>query len=257
MSVDYKKTGSIAYITLNQPEVMNAMTPEDYETLHKAFTDADEDTNIRVGIITGAGTKAFSSGADLRKRHAYGPPKEGEFWSPLREPYKIGAHSMDKPWIAAINSYCLAGALELALCCDILIASENSSFGSPEICWSILNGVGALKLIHAIPRSAAMELLLTGERIDAKTALQIGLISRMVPQAELMPTAEKIARRISENGPVAVKIIKELAVRGLNMTYEDGLNYLAVLRRVLGETQDTLEGPKAYVEKRKPVYKGR
>jgi len=257
MAIVYEKKGAVAYITLNQPEVMNAMTTRDYADLSRSFADADEDTAIRVGIITGAGDKAFSSGADMRTRHAYGPPAEGEFWSPLRGTGSMGAYLMDKLWIAAINGYCLAGALELALCCDIRIASENASFGAPEVCWAILNGVGAIKLVRSIPMSSAMELLLIGDRIGAQEALRIGLVSRVVPLAELMPTVEKMAERICENGPVAIKVIKELAYRSLDMSFEDSLRYLSVLRRVVGETEDTQEGPRAFLEKRKPIYKGR
>ncbi|MBI2847116.1 MAG: enoyl-CoA hydratase/isomerase family protein [Chloroflexi bacterium] len=254
-AVLYEKKGNVAYITLNRPEVMNAMDQDVYNGLNQAFHDIDTDPNIRVGIVTGAGDKAFSAGADLKKMHSRHVPDE--FWQPWRQDQFYLGLNVAKPLIAAINGYCLAGALELATFCDIRIASENSSFGAPEVRWNLLHGYGALRLVQAIPLASAMELLLTGKRIDAKEALRIGLVSRVVPSSKLMPTAMEIADAICENGPMAVKVTKELALRGANMPLDQAIRLFWALRAIVYESEDTKEGPMAFSEKRKPVFKGR
>ncbi|MBI2906609.1 MAG: enoyl-CoA hydratase/isomerase family protein [Chloroflexi bacterium] len=164
---------------------------------------------------------------------------------------------VSKPLIAAINGYCLAGGQELALACDIRIASDTAHFGAPEVKRGILHGYGALRLVHAIPMASAMEMLLTGEMIDAQEALRIGLVSRVVPQVQLMSTAEAIAQRICENSAVAVRAIKDLAYRGLGMPLEHGLRYYAHVNRLVHASEDAREGPRAFTEKRKADFKGR
>jgi enoyl-CoA hydratase/carnithine racemase len=163
-----------------------------------------------------------------------------------------------KPIIAAINGYCLAGGLEIALSCDIRIAAEHAEFGLPEPKRAIIPGAGGTqRLPRAVPLAFAMELLLTGDRFDAQTALRFGLVSRVVPQAELMATAEAIAKKILENGPLAVRAVKEVAMRGLDMTLEDGLRLEAQKTGPIFSTEDAREGPLAFAQKRKPVYKGK
>ena len=162
-----------------------------------------------------------------------------------------------KPVIAAINGYCLAGGLEVALACDIRIASETASFGCPEVRWNLLHGYGALRLPQMVPMSLAMEMMLTGERIDAQEAYRIGLVSRVVPASELMKTAEAIAQRICENAPIAVRVTKELAYRGLHLPLDDGTRLYAALSRSVMATEDAREGPRAFAEKRPPQFKGR
>ncbi len=255
MAIIYEKKDKIAYVTINRPQAMNAMDNETYQELADAWRDIDSDQGVWVGIVTGAGDRAFSAGADLKKME--GRPREGEFWEPWRANTPQAGLETIKPMIAAINGYCLAGGMELALACDIRIASETASFGSPEVKWNVLHGYGALRLVHAIPLASAMEMLLTGERIDVHEAHRIGLISRVVPQDELMPTAIKIAQQICENAPISVRITKEIAMRGLSMPLADGLRYHAALNRILHTSEDTLEGPGAFTDKRKPVYKGR
>jgi len=163
-----------------------------------------------------------------------------------------------KPMIAAINGYCLAGGLELALCCDIRVAAEHATFGLPEPTRAIIpGGGGTQRLPRAIPLTGAMEILLTGGRFDAQTALRWGLVSHVVPLAEVMPKAEEIANAVCECGPLAVRAIKQAAYQGLNMALEEGLALEAKLQTEVFLSEDAREGPLAFSQKRKPQYKGR
>jgi enoyl-CoA hydratase/carnithine racemase len=258
MAIRYEKEGKIATITIDRPEAMNAMDRETSRQLAEAFQDFDRDEQLLVAILTGAGERAFSAGADLKKM--YGRAEDGrigEIWDPERQ-WRLGQRlQVWKPIIAAINGYCLAGGLELALGCDIRIASETASFGCPEVRWGILHGYGALRLPQTVPLSAAMELLLIGERIDAHEALRLGIVSRVVPPAELMPTARQMAAKICANGPLAVRVTKELAWRGLDMSLEEGLRLYSALAALVRASEDAREGPRAFAEKRPPQFKGR
>lgn len=254
----YAKKGTIARITINRPEAMNAFDLETARELGRTFEEFDRDPDLHVAIMTGAGDKAFCAGADLKKMHG-GSHAGGlaEVWDSELQ-YRLGQKlQIAKPVIAAINGYCLAGGLELALGCDIRIASTTASFGCPEVRWSILHGFGAIRLPRTVPLSVAMEMLLTGERIDAARAYEIGLVSRLVEPAALLPAAEQIADRISQNGPLAVKITKELAWRGLHQHPEEALRYYSAITALNHQTEDAREGPRAFAEKRTPQFKGR
>jgi len=255
MDIIYEKKDRIACVTINRPDVMNAMSTAMQKRLAEIWVDIDNDPKIRVGILTGAGDRAFCAGADLKEKVS---SVESEEYLKLWRPDWV-THDLEtsKPMIAAINGYCLAGGQELALACDIRICSENAEFGSPEARWNLLHGYGTLKLVHAIPLAVAMEMILTGERINAHEAYRIGLVSHVVPQSELMPTAEKIAKRISENGPLAVKAMKELAYRSLDIPLAEGLRLFTAMRQSVYSSEDTKEGPRAFTEKRPPVFKGR
>jgi E-phenylitaconyl-CoA hydratase len=258
MAIRYDKDGKIATITINRPEVMNAMDRDTSRELAEAFQDFDRDEQLLVAIVTGAGDKAFSAGADLKRM--YGRAEDGnigEIWDADRQ-WRLGQRlQVWKPVIAAINGYCLAGGLELALGCDIRIASETASFGCPEVRWGILHGYGALRLPKTIPLSAAMELLLTGERISAQEAHRLGIVSRVVPAAELMPTVHQLAAKICANGPLAVRVTKELAWRGLEMSIDDALRLYTAVGALVRASDDAREGPRAFAEKRQPQFKGR
>jgi E-phenylitaconyl-CoA hydratase len=257
MAIRYDKDGKIATITIDRPQAMNAMDRETSRELAAAFQDFDQDEQLLVAILTGAGDRAFSAGADLKKM--YGRAEDGdirEIWDHERQ-WRLGQRlQVWKPVIAAINGYCLAGGLELALGCDIRMASETASFGCPEVRWGILHGYGALRLPKTIPLSAAMELLLTGERISAQDAYRLGIVSRVVPPAELMPTARQLAERICANGPLAIRVTKELAWRGLEMSTEEALRLYAALGALVRASEDAREGPRAFAEKRQPHFKG-
>ena len=254
----YDTKGSIARITINRPEAMNAFDLETARLMGERLREFDRDPTLRVAILTGAGDKAFCAGADLKKMH--GGSHDGginELWDFERQE-RLGQRLQTvKPVIAAINGYCLAGGLELALGSDIRVASTNASFGSPEVRWSILHGFGAMRLPHTVGMSVAMEMLLTGERIDARRAYEVGLVSRLVEPAALMKTAEQIAEKIAQNGPLAIRVTKELAWRGLHEHPEDMLRFYAAVTALIHETDDAKEGPRAFSEKRTPQFKNR
>ncbi len=254
----YRREGHLAYVTINRPERRNAVDPATSHELKAAFEDFKADDNAWVAILTGAGEQAFSAGADLvAMSKALSGGGDGV---PMNVPFGgiTRGYECWKPIIAAINGFCLAGGLELALSCDIRIAAEHAEFGLPEPKRAIIPGAGGTqRLPRAVPLAFAMELLLTGDRFDAATALRFGLVSRVVPAAELMPTVEVIAGKILENGPLAVRAIKEVAMRGLDMTLEDGLRLEAQKTGPIFSTEDAREGPLAFAQKRKPVYKGR
>ncbi len=258
MAIRYDQDGSIVVVTIDRPEAMNAMDRETSRELAGAFEDFDRDESLLVAILTGAGSKAFSAGADLKKM--YGRAEDGsirEVWDRERQ-WRLGQRlQVWKPVIAAINGYCLAGGLELALGCDIRIASDTASFGCPEVRWGILHGYGALRLPKTIPMSAAMELLLTGDRIDAQEAYRLGIVSRVVAPSELMPTARRLADKICANGPLAVRVTKELAWRGLETSLEEALRLYSALGALVRASEDAREGPRAFAEKRQPQFKGR
>ena len=254
----YERRGSAVLITINRPEAMNAYDSDAVAEMGHCFEDFDRDEDLRVAILTGAGDKAFCVGADLKSLHgaSFGGGVR-ELWDDERQ-YRLGQRiRVRKPVIAAVNGYCLAGGLELALACDLRIASASASFGCPEVKWSILHGYGAMRLVQTIPFSIASEMLLTGERIDAQRAYQAGLVSRLVEPGDLLPIAFRLADSIASNAPAAIKITKELAWRGLQEHPEDFMRFVTAALALIHASEDAKVGPAAFAEKRKPVFKGR
>ena len=257
MALIYEKKGNLAYITINRPEVMNAMDPETYQELSQAWIAVRDDPDVWCAIITGAGDKAFSSGADLRKTI----PREEEkwhFWQTQEEQILNRGLEIWKPIIAAVNGYCLAGGMTLLLATDLRVAAEHAKFGLSEVKHGILPGNGGTqRAIRQLPYPIAMWLLLSGEWLTAQQAFQYGLVNKVVPQGELMTEAERMAGVICQNGPLAVRAIKELAVRSQYMPIEYGLRMEQAIGQVLRTTEDAREGPKAFAEKRRPDFTGR
>jgi E-phenylitaconyl-CoA hydratase len=257
MAIIFERRGPVATITLNRPEKMNALDPATYDEITQAFADIERDRDVLAGIITGAGDRAFTAGADLKLMHTgdeAGAGATGEEWAPWRPDRWDFGLTTTKPLIAAVNGYALAGGLELALICDIRIASPNATFGTPEVKWNLLHGFGAYRLPRIIGLSYAMEMLLTGEFIDAETALRIGLISRIVPADELMPEAERLAARIAANGPMAVRMTKELVLNGLTAAPDEHFRLMKEYYARVDATADQAEGLQAFRERRNPNY---
>ncbi|MBW2085162.1 MAG: enoyl-CoA hydratase/isomerase family protein [Deltaproteobacteria bacterium] len=254
MAVDYEKEGRIAIITINRPEAMNALNADVREEMQAAFIDFKDNPDLWVAILTGAGDRAFSAGADIKDfQQATSEEVEGR-----QEAALIRADMIWKPFIAAIHGYCLGGGLELAMTCDIRIAAEDAQLGQPEVNIGFMPGAGATqRLPRFVPRAVAAEILLTGNRINAQEALRIGLVSRVVPLDQLMSTAREIADTICTRGPLGVRAAKEAMVRGYDMTLEEGLKLERKLVTYLRTTEDFMEGARAFAQKRPPQYKAK
>ena len=247
--IGYSVDGHIASVTLLRPEKLNAMTDEMYRAISDALREADADSEVRCVILSGSG-RAFSSGHDLLE---FG---ERQAWMPWAgDRFDIGLETA-KPIIAAINGYCLAGGLELALYCDIRICDTTAQFGCPEPRWGILHGYGALRTPGLVGSSDAMRLLLTGEFIDAAEALRIGLVSKVVEPSELIATANDMAAKVAVNSPLAIRLTKELARRGRDMSLSDGLRLYQEYQRLAFSSNDAREGTRAFAERRDPEYQG-
>jgi enoyl-CoA hydratase/carnithine racemase len=261
-TVLYEQKDRVVTITINRPEAMNAIDPETHEALVAAWTRFRDDDGAWVAILTGAGDRAFSAGADLKKMipAAFGG---GRGYDPVaHNAYGLGGITRGleiwKPMIAAINGFCLAGGLEQALACDFRIAAEHARFGLTEVRWAIMPGAGGTqRLPRVVGLTRAMEMILTAEPIDAHEALRIGLVNRVVPLPRLMDEARALADLLCERGPLALRAAKEAVLRGLSLPLADGLRLEAFLAGTLRGTEDAVEGPRAFAEKRKPQFKAR
>ncbi len=256
MGIDYVKEGKIATIILNRPEALNAITPEMLRQLSEAFVDFRDDEQLMVGIITGAGEKAFSIGADIETML---PEMKKARVQKLPEPPTIMCGLTTwKPLIAAINGACLGGGLELALACDLRIASENATFGMPEVTLGLIPGWGGTqRLPRAIPLAKAEEMLLTGRPINAQEAYRVGLVNRVVPLPQLMSAARQLAELLCKPAPLAVRAAKQAILQGIEVTLEDGIALERQLNDSLLTTEDFEEGCRAAIEKRRPAFKGK
>jgi enoyl-CoA hydratase/carnithine racemase len=255
--MSYQKQNKIGIITLNRPEVHNALDAELATALSEAWDDFNKDPAMVVLVITGAGGQSFCVGADIKERSQDGDPHVVHFWEPG---FKMPMRETEffKPVIAAINGYCLGGGLELALTCDIRIAADQSIFGQPEIKRGFFPGMGASqRLPRILPYNFAAELLFIGDFIDAAEAHRLGMINRVVSAEDLMPTALTLAEKISRRPPLALRAVKEALLKSYDLSLSQGLRLEGVLRHALGRTEDAQEGIKAFIEKRQPVYKGR
>ncbi len=257
MPVDFKKDGKIATITINRPEKLNALDGATSSEVNRYLQQVDQDPEIWVGIVTSVGDRAFSAGADLKTMHRVrGPGEQRPTWQPWRPGGYAGGIEVSKPLIASIHGYCLAGGLELALLCDMRIATEDSQFGTPEVKWNILHGYGAIRTLDFLSMSKSMYLLLTGEFISAQKAEEWGLVTEVVPKGQDLARSMEIAERICENGPIAVRMTKELVKRGREMPLQDALRIYRDFNRAVNDMEDTKEGNAAFAERRKPVYRG-
>ncbi len=256
MALDFTVTDGIATITINRPERLNAMDGEHYRLLSEAWTRVRDDNAIRVAIITGAGERAFTTGADI-KSFLTQPAGLSEMWQTQRDQLFNRGLEIWKPVISAINGYCVGGGMTLMLATDIRVAAEHAIFSLAEVKRGVVAGNGGTqRMLDQIPYALAMELLLTGDQIDAATALRWGLINKVVPAGEVMATALDYARRIARNAPLAVQAAKELAIRSREMDRVTGLRVEQLVNRMLQFSDDAKEGPAAFAEKRPPRFKG-
>lgn len=255
MPVDLQVTNHIAYVTLNRPEAMNSLDPESTANLTEIWERVRTDPDIRVAVLTGAGEKSFCTGTDMKKSP---PPTECMAATYLREGQPIVPHmKMWKPIIAAINGFAIGGGLEIALACDMRIASSNAKFGLTEVKVASLAGLNGTQLLpRVMPQAVAMKMLLTGEMIGAEEALRYGLVSDVVEPGQLLDLARAYAERIASAAPLSVQAAKQAAVLGQDMPLEHGILFSHMLWGVLRDTEDRKEGFKAFAEKRPPVFRG-
>jgi enoyl-CoA hydratase/carnithine racemase len=254
--IEYRKEDRIAIITINRPETLGAMTVKGFKELHDALIDFRDDDELLVGIITGTGDKAFCSGVDVKDMLPFIKKTANKPWQ--QPATMMRGLDLWKPLIAALNGLTLGGGLEIALGCDIRIASENAKFGLPEVRVGMSpGGGGTQRLPRLIPSGIAAEMIFTGKMIDAQEAYRIGLVNRVVPLDKLMPTATELAEAICEVGPLAVRTAKEAIIRGMSLGLEDGLRLETTLTPAVVFSKDFEEGIKAFAEKRKPKFEAR
>ncbi len=262
MPVTFETEGRIAILTINRPLAMNALDRETLAALNNAWIDFRDNPELWVAVITGAGIKAFSSGADIKSlAHYYNSTTAIQQKAKADREPGLGGITRNleiwKPIIAAINGYCLSAGLEIALACDIRIASETATFGLTEVTRGIIPGAGGTqRLPRLISLGKSLEMILTGEMIDAQEAYRIGLVDKVVPPDQLLPEATNLAERICRNAPLAVQAAKEAVYRGMELPLSEGLRLEEFLGEPVRQSEDAKEGPKAFFEKRSPVFKG-
>lgn len=254
-NVRYAVEGPMALVTLDRPEKRNAISLATLDELHDAVGRAAEDDAVRVLVFTGAGEKAFASGSDLSEVEHRDLRKALE---PIVQGLADRLERLPKPTIAAINGICFGGGLEVALGCDLRIASTNATFATPEGRLGIIPGGGATqRLPRIVGRGWGMHLLLMGEPIDAERALQIGLVTRVVEPDALLPTAREMAEHLAGFAPFVPRFMKAMVHSGMEASLAAGLAMEKFAQGALCETEDKQEGLRAFLEKRPPVWKGR
>jgi len=252
----YQVADGVATVTINRADVLNALSAQTVRELGEALAAAEADANVRVLILSGAGEKSFVSGADIAEL-ANLDPVAGRRTAEFGQSVFRRLETMGKPSIAAINGYALGGGCELAMACTIRIAADTAKIGLPEVTLGVIPGyAGTQRLPRIVGRGTAMDMILTGRAIDAQEALRIGLVSQVVPLAELMEAARKTALRILRNGPLAIQAAMRSVDHGLDVGFAQGCEMEAALFGLLCATADTREGLKAFLEKRKAEFKG-
>lgn len=256
----YRKQGFVAYITLNRPHVLNALDLRVHEELCEIWNDFEQDNNLRVAVLTGAGNKAFSVGQDLKE--LVQRTERGEMassfgsWGKPGWPRLTERFNLSKPVIAKVNGYAFGGGFELALACDIIIASENACFSLPEAKLGLIAGAGGVfRLTRQIPSRIALGYLITGRKMDAFRAYELGLVNQVTLTTELDACVEEWVKDILDCAPLSVKAIKQVAVESAELTIEEAFqaDYEWENKRII--SHDCIEGPAAFMEKRSPVWK--
>lgn len=258
-TVKYEVRDHIAYVTMDRPEALNALNTALRDDLRATWHRFRADEDAWVGILTGAGDRAFCAGADIKEmrasQNADGPDP---FWLPDDQDRSIeSGFPLYKPVIAAINGHCLGGGMTLAAGCDIRVASTNATFGFPEVKVGLPTVMGAVWLAKMLPLGRGLEILLTGRQFSADDLLRSGFLEYVTEPGQVVAKAEEIARQINANAPLAVRVTKEVFKRGLNLPMGDAFRFGEAIRRAVRTTEDSREGPRAFTEKRPPRFQGR
>lgn len=266
-AVEYERTGHVAVVTLNRPEARNALSPEVMVRLAEAWDEIAADDEVRVAIVTGTGDRAFCSGADLARlvplMSGARQPEDDFDRRVLDDPSladraSLRVTDLDKPVIAAVNGAAIAGGMELLQGTDLRIAAEHATFGVQEVKWGLFPmGGSTVRLPAQVPYAVAMELLLTGQLIDAGRAYELGFVNRVVPAGEVMAETVRLAEVIAANGPIAVRAIKASAKACLGRPEREAMRTELQHGRPVFATEDAREGPRAFLEKRPPAFRGR
>ena len=252
-----ERDAGVAVLTVTRPKVLNALNTQTLDELRRAILDLKHDAEVRAVILTGAGEKAFVAGADINELAVQSPTGGREHAIRGQHVFDLIEH-LGKPVIAAINGYALGGGCELAMACTIRIAADTAKLGQPEINLGILPGyAGTQRLARLVGRGRALEILLTGDPLSAQEAHRLGLVNRVVPAASLMAEARALAATLATKAPIAVRYILEAVHKGLEMPFPQAQIFEATLFGLVASTDDMREGTKAFLEKRKPDFKGR
>ena len=250
------REGATAFVTINRPQVLNALDTRTLDELHQAMQELGGDAAVRVIVVTGAGEKAFVAGADVNELVGK-PPIEAREHARRGQRVFDELETLGKPVIAAINGFALGGGCELAMACTLRVAADTARLGLPEVNLGIIPGfAGTQRLTRLVGKGAALELLLTGRHVLAAEALELGLVNRIVPAAGLMSEVRQLADTLATRAPVAVRYIIEAVHRGLNATFDDAQDFESTLFGLAASTSDMREGTRAFLDKRKPVFKG-
>ena len=260
-TIIFETRDQVAFITLNRPDSLNAMNRKMTRELVDVCQQVEEDSGIRIAIFTGAGEKAFSAGMDLKERAetAFSPieRRQQKLTNKIYTQARAVA-AITKPTIAAIRGYCVGGGLEFALACDMRVAAEDARLGLTEVRRGIIPGAGGTqRLTRAVGVTKAMEMCLTGDTVSGLEAKSLGLVNNAVPSGDVLRTAEDLAGRILKGAPMSVAFIKEAIKKGVELPLEEGLRLEADLSALIGSTEDAKEGPRAFAEKRAPVWQGK
>jgi len=256
-TVLYEADGGVALVTLNRPQVLNALNAQLLTELGEAMARARADEAVKVVILTGAGEKAFAAGADIGELARLDPMGAVEV-AHRGQALTRAMERLGKPVIAAVNGFALGGGCELAMACTLRLAADTAKFGQPEVNLGILPGYGGTqRLPRLVGKGRALDLILTGRMVGAAEAREMGLVNQVVPAAELMDAARKLAGVLMEKGPLALRFSMEAVGGGIEMSLDDGLNWEAHLFGLTTGTQDMKEGLGAFLEKRKAAFKGR
>ncbi len=255
-TIIFEKSAQIGYLTLNRPSLLNAINVQLISDFKEAINQVEEDDGIRILIITGAG-KAFQAGADIGDLVKMNPLQLHEWNHKILENWQA-LEALRKPVIAAINGFALGGGLELALSCDIRIAAENARLGLPEVTLGIIPGTGGTqRLPRLVGRGFALEMLLTGGIITAQEAYRIGLVNKVVPEGQAVVAAEEVANKIIKNAPLAIMLVKDAVVVGMDLPLDNAVEYGHKNLLLSSASEDAKEGLRAFIEKRTPHWKGR